>query len=284
MLTAFGHSKAFAVDRELVESTDFRVRVQAALRLGRAGGVTARADLEAGLRDPHPAVRVACAVSLGALGDKDAVPALQQAMRTESFPSAKSSMKDAAEKLRVSRDAAVDLLKGVETARYVVQLGAMRNNTGQRTDLDALMRTAARTRASLIRGALILEAADAGVLRRAAARKIPVLLVDGNLTRLSRSMATDGGVVVSAHVDFSIRRIPQQILKGTIGGSASASDGAPSAQASNFRNSSLSSASASPANGFNAARQLEALQDRAVNGAVESAIASVGSEIATLAK
>ena len=46
-----GHS--IASDRELTESSDFRVRVQAALRLGRTGGTSARADLEVGLRDAH---------------------------------------------------------------------------------------------------------------------------------------------------------------------------------------------------------------------------------------
>ena len=66
LTTASGHS--VAQDRELNESPDFRVRVQAALRLGRAGGA-ARADLENGLRDAHPAVRVACTTALGNIGD-----------------------------------------------------------------------------------------------------------------------------------------------------------------------------------------------------------------------
>ena len=58
-LTTSGHSTAG--DRDLAEASDFRVRVQAALRLGRVGGSSSRVDLEGGLRDAHPAVRVACA-------------------------------------------------------------------------------------------------------------------------------------------------------------------------------------------------------------------------------
>jgi hypothetical protein len=88
-----------------------------------------------------------------------------------------------------------------------------------------------------------------------------VLLVDGSLTRLSQSTGRDGGLTVSAQVDLSIRRVPQQTLKGMVSGNASASDDA--------RNNN---------------RGLSELQNRAVNGAVESAMSSVGSEIAALAK
>lgn len=265
-LTTSGHSTAG--DRELTESSDFRVRVQAALRLGRTGGAAARADLETGLRDAHPAVRVACAVALGTIGDKDAVPALQQAMRTESFPSAKTSMKDTIDKLRAGGGGAAapsggggDVTTGVEKAKWVVQLGAMRNTTGQRADLDTVMRSAARAKAGSIKGAVVLDNPDAAVLRRASERKIPVLLVDGSLTRLSQSTAKDGGVIVSAQVDLSIRRVPQQTLKGMVSGNASASDDA-----------------------RNTNKGIAELQNRAVNGAVESAMSSVGSEIAALAK
>lgn len=266
-----GHSTAG--DRELSESSDFRVRVQAALRLGRTGGAASRADLEAGLRDAHPAVRVACAVALGTIGDASAVPALQQAMRTESFPSAKTSMKDTIDKLRAGGGSSApsagasggggsaDPTAGVEKAKYVVQLGAMRNTTGQRSDLDTIMRSAARAKAGSIKGAVILDNPDAAVLRRAGERKIPVLLVDGSLTRLSQSTGKDGGLIVSAQVDLSIRRVPQQTLKGMVSGNASASDDA-----------------------RNTNKGITELQNRAVNGAVESAMSSVGSEIAALAK
>jgi hypothetical protein len=269
-LTTTGHSTAG--DRELTESSDFRVRVQAALRLGRRAGAQSRRDLETGLRDSHPAVRVACAVALGTIGDPAAVPALQQAMNGESFASVKSSMKDNIDKLRSGgRGAPVegaaatggggDASGEVERAKYVVQLGAMRNATGQRSDLDTIMRSTARAKAGSIKGALILDNPDAAILRRASERKIPVLLVDANLSRLSQSVAKDGGVVISAQVDLAIRRVPHQTLRGMVSGNASASD---DARVSN--------------------KGITELQNRAVNGAVASAMSSVGSEIATLAK
>ncbi|MBS2020748.1 MAG: HEAT repeat domain-containing protein [Deltaproteobacteria bacterium] len=248
-----------AQDKELAESNDFRVRVQAALRLGRAGGRQSRLELERGLRDVHPAVRVACAVGLGNIGDKESVPALEQAVRTESFASAKQSMKEMIEKIKAGGrgGAPVDPVTGVERAKYVVQLGTMRNNTGQRSDIDAIMRETAKSKASTIKGAVVLDAADETVLRRAGERKIPVLVVDGNLTKLSQTQGRDGGVTVSAQVDFSIRTSKQQ-LKGMVSGNAVASD--------------------------NSMRGITELQNRAVNGAVESAMASVSSEIVALAK
>ena len=264
-LTTTGQSTAG--DRELTESSDFRVRVQAALRLGRAGGAEPRADLERGLRDAHPAVRVACAVALGNIGDAASVPALQQAMKSETFASVRSSMKDNMEKLRAAGGAGAtsaggpDVSGGVERAKYVVQLGAMRNATGQRADLDTMMRSAARAKAGSIKGALILDNPDAAILRRASERKIPVLLVEANLTRLSQSIAKDGGVVISAQVDLSIRKVPQQTLRGMVSGTASASDDARGAN-----------------------KGITELQNRAVNGAVESAMQSVGSGIAALAR
>ena len=190
------------------------------------------------------------------MGDVAAVPALQQAMRTESFPSAKSSMSETLDKLRAGGAVkAADPRAGVEKAQYVVQLGTMRNNTGQRADLDNVMRSTARTKAGSIKNAVILDNPDAAILRRAGERKIPVLLVDANLTRLSQTTGKDGGLIVSAQVDLSIIRVPGQTLKGTVSGKASASDDA-----------------------RNTNKGITELQNRAVNGAIESAMSSVGSE------
>jgi hypothetical protein len=248
-----------ALDRDLAEASDFRVRVQAALRLGRAGP-SARADLERGLRDAHPAVRVACAVALGSLGDPASVPAVEQAIRTETMASAKTAMQDVVAKLKASR--AGDAPASVDSAKYIVQLGAMRNNTGVRTnDLDGVMKQAARSKARSIKGALVVEGSDAAVLQKATEKKIPVLLVDGSLTRLTQTTGRDGGVIVTAQVDLSVRRVPQQVLKGMISGSAAASDDSRASQ-----------------------KAITELQNRAVGGAVESAVSSVGSEIAALAK
>jgi HEAT repeats len=248
-----------ALDRELTEAADFRLRVQAALRLAKIGGATSRADLEKGLRDAHPAVRVACAVGLGSIGDASSVPAVEAAMRSETMASAKTAMQGVVDKLRSAPKADGT----VENAKYVVQLGSMRNNSGVRpgSDLDGVMQQAARSKARSIKDAFVVDGADAASLKRATDRRIPVLLLDASLTKLTQSTGKDGGVIVTARVDLSIRRVPQQTLKGTVSGNASASDDARASQ-----------------------KAITELQNRAVHSAVQSAVSSVGSEIATLAK
>lgn len=261
-LTVTGHSGA--QDRELTESADFRVRVQAALRLGRAGP-SARNDLESGLRDAHPAVRVACAAGLGNIGDPASIPALERAMKTESYATVKTAMKETIDKLQGSaavKSSSPDTPTSLAGARYVVQLGSMKNVSGVRSDdLDGVMRRAARAKAGTIKGALVIDGSDPNVLKKATEKRIPVLQVDGNLTRLTQVTGTDGATVISAKVDMSIRKLPGQTLKGTVSGNASGS------------------------NGTRASSQgIVDLQNRVVGGAVESAMGSMGAELALLSK
>lgn len=262
-LTISSHS--VALDRELADSPDFRVRVQAALRLGR-GGASNRSDLERGLKDAHPAVRVACAVGLGNIGDAGAIPALEAAMRAETYASAKQTMGEQIAKLKNASSpgaGANNAGSALSAAKYVVQLGQLRNTSGVRSggDLDAVMRQAARQKAGVIKGALVLDSSDTALLQQANAKQIPVLQLDGNLTRLVQSTGKDGGVIVSASVDLTIRKVPQQILKGMVKGNASATGDARTSKTT-----------------------MQELENRAVGGAVESAMNSVGSDIATLAK
>jgi len=149
-------------------------------------------------------------------------------------------------------------------AKYVVQLGAMTNNSGSRgSDLDAIMRSAARAKAGTIKGAVIIDGTDAAMVKKATSQNIPVLQIDGNLTKLSQQTGVDGATVISAKVDMSVRKLPQQTLKGTVSGNASGSAG--------------SSRGTSD-------QGIRELQNRVVTGAVESAVGSMGSELAALVK
>jgi hypothetical protein len=261
LTTTTGNS--VASDRELTESADFRVRVGAALRLARAKN---RPDLEEGLKDSHPAVRIAAAGGLKDIGDAAAVPALERALRSESFAAAKQTMEEAIKTLKSgSTVQAAGSNASLTGARYVVQLGAMKNVSGSRgDDLDSVMRAAARTKAGTIKGAVIIDGNDAAVIKKATAANIPVLQIDGNLTKLTSVVGTDGATVISAKVDMSVRKLPGQTLKGTVSGNASGSAG-------NYKGSPSDS-------GF------KSLQDRVVGGAVESAVGSMSSELAALSK
>ncbi|MFO0742711.1 MAG: HEAT repeat domain-containing protein [Labilithrix sp.] len=260
LTTTTGNS--VASDRELTESGDFRVRVGAALRLAKA---KQRTDLEEGLKDSHPAVRIAAAGGLKEIGDAAAVPALERALRSESFAAAKSTMEDAIKALKSGGNVqAAGSNASLTGAKYVVQLGAMKNMSGSRgDDLDSIMRSAARAKAGTIKGAVIIDGSDAAMVKKATAANIPVLQIDGNLTKLTQVVGTDGATVISAKVDMSVRKLPQQTLKGTVSGNASGSAG--------------SSRGTSD-------QGIRELQNRVVGGAVESAVGSMGGELANLAK
>jgi hypothetical protein len=139
----------------------------------------------------------------------------------------------------------------LDNARYVVQLGNMKNATNVRGDsLGTVMRSAAKARAASLKGAVVVDGTDAGVMQRASEKRIPVLLLDGTITRLAQG-ASNGNVMFQAQVEFSVRKVPQQTLQGTFSGAATMVD---SAQA-------LSSQG-----------RIMELQNRAVDGAVESAM------------
>jgi hypothetical protein len=78
-----GDQEIAAARRVLKDSDDYRLRVDAAARLGASGDPKARRPLEAALEDAHPAVRQAAANALVKLGDNDALPALEARAKKE---------------------------------------------------------------------------------------------------------------------------------------------------------------------------------------------------------
>ncbi len=217
--------EANAAMRELADSTDFRVRVSAALLLGHTHPSGAREALEDALGDAHPAVRVAVARSLGALGDFAALPALQRRLADDDSASVTAQVRVAIAQLHAataSGPATADpsarrLTPGV---RYVIELGAMHNRTavgGQRgDDLARVLAEAARSRACAMRGMVVIDSDDS-LRQQAVARHVPVLTLDGSLTQITESRV-GARTQVQVRVEFAVRR--GQTLKGTVSGAA----------------------------------------------------------------
>jgi hypothetical protein len=200
---------------ELASSTDFRVRVTAALLIGRSRPLGAREALEQALGDSHPAVRVAAADALGTLRDGAAVAALEQHLATDSSPSVKAQIRATLDKLEGTPPGAAHRLG--PDVRCVVVLGAMRNASGTRgDDLRLVLSEAARARVQSLHGVLLSDA-DGPLLQQAEAKHIPVVVLDGSVSAVSESRA-DGNVQVRARVEFTVRR--DQTLKGTVSGAA----------------------------------------------------------------
>ena len=260
---------AFVLVSALVPSApaqeeDFRVRVSSALLLGRQKPPGARERLEKALEDVHPAVRTAAASALAQLGDAAAAPALERAAQRESMAGVKAKMQESVTLLRQPAASAASAPPSLDGKRYVLQVGAMRNNTAVKNDrLGTIMRTAVKSQATGIRGAVVVEPSDAATLAKASEKKLPVLLLDGTLNRLSQTTSADGTFVLSAQVEFSLRRVPEHTLRGTLSGGAS-TQGSVKALADESR--------------------LTELQTQVVQGAIESALKNADTGLATAAK
>jgi hypothetical protein len=231
-----------AARRDVTDADDFRLRVSAALTLGKTRAEGARPLLEQALTDAHPAVRTAAAAALGVYGDPAAIAVLTRASN-DSSPSVRAQVRASIASLQ--RAAAGPWA----SARYVVQLGDMKNRTGVRgAEPSGILRSAARTHAAALPGAVLADTPD--ILVEAASRHVPVLAIDGSVERLTQGQK-DSDLLVVAQVEFSLRRIPEQSLKGTLTGSATSIGSV--------------SALANPA-------VVAQLENQAIDGAVESAM------------
>jgi hypothetical protein len=238
--------------RDLGESTDFRVRVSAALYLGRTKPPGAREALEHALGDAHSAVRVAASAALLALGDPAAIAALSRRATVEPSASVKAQIQSTIDALHrgvAAEQAPADGHRSLgPNVRYLVKLGAMRNPSGVRGDeLRQVLHAAARSRAHGIKGAAVVDGADPTLLAQAAERKLPIITLDGSLTQVNESRV-EGSVQVQARVEFAVRR--EQTLRGTLSGAATTFGSTPTLTDQGRR----------------------ALQDDAVDGAVQSAL------------
>jgi hypothetical protein len=238
--------------RDLGESADFRVRVSAALYLGRVKPAGAREALEHALADGHPAVRVAAATALSQLGDPAAIPALARRESVEPSASVKAQLASTIEQLKkaTAPDApAVDPSGHTlgPNVRYVVRLGSMRNPSGVRgDDLKRVLQSAAKSRARALRGGVVVDT-EPTLLAQASQRHLPILTLDGSVMQLTEAHV-EGSVQVQAKVEFAVRR--EQTLKGTLSGAATTFGSGQSISDQGRRQ----------------------LQDDAVDGAVQSAL------------
>jgi len=206
--------------RKLEEGPDFRIRVQAALELGKATSRrdVARAALELGLEDANAAVRAACAAGLRVLGDPAALAALQRAKDDESSAvTAQIASTIAALELKANGGSAGG--KARNGNQVLVQVGQVRNATAHQVGgLVQEFRVHSKERLQALPGVELLqeeEDADATAKRR----KQPVVMLTGHLRQLDQR-ERGGEVEYAAQVEFIIHRMPGRSIQGKVSGSA----------------------------------------------------------------
>lgn len=196
--------------KDIAAATDVRVRVAAALALGKTKSPGGRAALERALRDKNPSVRAAAAAALGSRGDGASLPALRAALGKEDVVT-----------VRTQLDATIQRLASKANVRFLVALGKIDNRSSVKdAAVSAMLRDETRARAAQTPGVEVLaEGVDPAA--EGQSRKLPAFTIDGAITHLAKGQ--DGGdVTYSAKVEFVIRRHPDQALKGSISGSARA--------------------------------------------------------------
>jgi len=229
--------------QDLAQGGDFRVRVGAALALGKTHSRAAREPLEGALEDVHPAVRAAAAAALGALGQREALDALRSRLSREPEATVRSQIDTSIALLQAGRP-------GDHKARVLLKLGQLKNLSGVRGDkLAEVFRGATRAKAAELPGVEVVgDGPDAA--REAESRKLPMVVLDGVVNRLAQGAQGDQ-VSVSAQVEYAIRKMPEHALTGTVSGAAKALDSARALQDQN---------------------RVTQLENQAVQGAVESAL------------
>jgi hypothetical protein len=200
---------------KLRSNEDFRVRVQAALELGKSSDPAVRVPLEQALRDRKAAVRAAAAAALKAHGDKRSVAALKAQLGDPSA-SVRAQIKSSLQALE--GDAA---MRSTDPARLLVKLGSIKNGTQVKSGaLVGKLEQASREKLGRVPGVQVVEDSE-DVNRAAKKQKLPAVMVTGRLRRLNASRE-GGDIVYSAMVDYVIHSMPEQSILSVMTGSASA--------------------------------------------------------------
>lgn len=205
-----GPASAGAPVEQLIErlkkGEDFRVRVQAALELGKTKNPAARLPLEGALDDDNAAVRTASAAALKVLGDKKSIAALE-AHKGDSSQAVRTQIEATLASLRMVTSSSVKL---------IVQMGRMTMGKDVRGKLVGDLESQSREKFGELPGVKVVEDGSA----EAGDKGKKVVMVTGQLRKLKESREGEE-VVYSASVEYIVHRMPGQAIAGTVSGSAS---------------------------------------------------------------
>ena len=194
---------------QLRDGKDFRVRVQAALQLGKSMSPEALAPLVGALDDDNASVRAAAAAALESLGDMRAIPALKE-HRLDPSEAARKQIKSSLAELEAQ---ALDAPK----PRVLVKLGIMKNGSGVKSKrIESDLAQASRQKLNELPGVKVLLEGDDG-----SGKRQPVVMVTGSVEQLKASRE-GSSIVYTAKVEYVLHSMPEQSIAAKVSGSASA--------------------------------------------------------------
>lgn len=194
---------------QLKDSKDFRVRVQAALELGRTMDPAAFSPLVAALDDDNASVRAAAVAALESLGDLRAIPPLKE-HRLDRSDAVRKQIKASLAELESQAVVA-------PKPKLLVKLGIMRNGSGVKSKrIETDLAQASRQKLGELPGVKVLVDGDDGT-----GKKTPVVMVTGSVEQLVASRE-GSAIVYTAKVEYVVHTMPEQSIAAKVSGSASA--------------------------------------------------------------
>ena len=194
---------------QLRDNKDFRVRVQAALQLGKSINPAAFSPLVAALDDDNASVRAASVAALECLGDLRAIAPLKEHRLDRSAP-VRRQIKASLAELEA---------QGLEAPKpkVLVKLGIMKNGSGVKSKrIESDLAQASRQKLGELPGVKVLVEGDDG-----AGRKTPIVMVTGSVEQLKASRE-GSAIVYMAKVEYVLHTMPEQSIAAKVSGSASA--------------------------------------------------------------
>lgn len=207
---AAGDPNLSSLVHQLGSAGDFRMRVQAALQLGKSKDTRATRPLIRALDDKDVSVRAAAAAALKTLGDPEALPALRE-NRLDRSPIVRRQVKESI----------IALETRMKEVRVLVQVGTMKNRTAESSKKAvAVLESASRkTLQSIPTVNVVGDQSD--VMQVAKRRKLPAVLMTGSIRTLQAE--TDGSsTLYTARVEYVLHRMPGQAIAGKVSGTARA--------------------------------------------------------------
>lgn len=212
-LSAGARPKLDALSERLHISSDFRVRVQAALELGKTRDERALPALSAALEDRHASVRAAAAAALGKLGVARGVRPLREHLDDPS-DSVRSAVNTAIALLTPKAEPSAE----PEAQRIVVKLGSVHNGTRVKSQaIEREILAESRKKLSEMPGVAVLPS-EAVEEPKAEA---PRVMITPSIQKLAASRDGDS-IVYSASIEYILHTMPDEAIMARISGSASA--------------------------------------------------------------
>jgi HEAT repeats len=202
---------------QLKSASDFRLRVSAALQLGKSLTGDAAAPLEAALDDSNASVRAAAAAGLKNLGDQAALPALK-AHRSDKSEAVRAQVAAAIKSLEEER------ITGCKP-RVLIKIGMMKNGSGVKSKkIESELADSSRRKLGELPGVRVLAAEGSGPSSEANPGRpstVPMVMVTGNVSEL-RALRQGRSITYSASVEYVLHTMPEQSIAAKVSGRASA--------------------------------------------------------------